>query len=302
MPSWLQNPDPTIIKVLLNLFISFLSGFLIGATEIISTFQYRRKLFRMPSAVVFLSFYGLLGVLAFILLTYQDLSYWDNTLAAFAAGISPHVILRSRFSIIRSRDDKGEKKLDLSLDLEQVFNTWVKFFKNRIDVVYMQDQRKLIDRLVKKYTTTQAMRREVSKLLYSRQAMEPSDRDKKLAEAEKIFQEAEDLNDEVCLHRLANLIVRISDFDTLDAVLSQESEARGRERGKQDSVAALLENHPDFMDQMDRWKPLLTEREQQYLDQITQSATLTDKGKAEAVAKYLTSRKKLNDVISKLES
>jgi len=301
MPSWLQNPDPTIIKVLLNLFISFLSGFLIGATEIISTFQYRRKLFRMPSAVVFLSFYGLLGVLAFILLTYQDLSYWDNTLAAFAAGISPHVILRSRFSIIRSRDDKGEKKLDLSLDLEQVFNTWVKFFKNRIDVVYMQDQRKLIDRLVKKYTTTQAMRREVSKLLYSRQAMEPSDRDKKLAEAEKIFQEAEDLNDEVCLHRLANLIVRISDFDTLDAVLSQESEARSQEAGKRAPVAAFLEDHPNFMDQMDKWKTLLTEREQQYLNQITQSSTLTDKGKAEAVAKYLTSRKKLNDVISKLE-
>jgi len=106
MPSWLQNPDPTTIKVLLNLFISFFSGFLIGATEIISTFQYRRKLFRMPSAMVFLSFYGLLGVLAFILLTYQDLSYWDNTLAAFAAGISPHVILRSRFSIICSRNDK----------------------------------------------------------------------------------------------------------------------------------------------------------------------------------------------------
>ncbi len=301
MPSWLQNPDPTTIKVLLNLFISFLSGFLIGATEIISTFQYRRKLFRMPSAVVFLSFYGLLGVMAFILLTYQDLSYWENTPAAFAAGISPHVILRSRFSIIRSRDAKGEKKLDLSLDLEQVFNAWVKFFKNRIDVVYMQDQRKLVDRLVKKYTTTQAMRREVSKLLYSRQAMEPDDRNTKLGEAEAIFQEAEDLNDEVCLHRLANLIVRISDFDALDAVLSQEGAAQSREAGKRGTVAAFLEDHPRFMNQMERWKTLLTEREQQYLDQITLSATLTDKGKAGAVAKYLASRKKLADVASTLE-
>ncbi len=291
MPNWLQNLDLNTVKAVLNLLISFSSGFLIGATEIISTFQYRRKLFKMPSVIIFLSFYGMLGVFAFILLTYQDPGYWGNTMAAFAAGISPHVVLRSRFSIIRSQDEKGEKKLDLSLDLEKVFNTWVKFFKNRIDVVYLQGQRELIDKLIQKYPKTDDMRREVSKMLYSLRAMEKEDRDAKLAEVEDIFQEAGDINDEICLHRMADLVVRMSDFDALKKDLDQEKK-------KLNPVESFLDTHPDFLNKIEKWKVLLTDKEQQYLEQKILSSNMTDKGKAGTAAKFLVSRKKLADVAS----
>ncbi|MCP4112999.1 MAG: hypothetical protein GY749_46975 [Desulfobacteraceae bacterium] len=230
---------------------------------------------------------------AFVLLTYQDAAYWGNTMAAFAAGISPHVVLRSRFSVIRSQDEKGEKKLDISLDLEKVFNTWVKFFKNRIDVVFMQGRRELIEKLIEKYQTTDAMRREASKLLYSLRAMEKRDRDTKLAEIEVIFQEAGDLKDEVCLHRMADLIVSMSDFDALKKELDQG-------KGKSDPVDLFLKANPNFLDKNEKWKGLLTEKEQQYLDQEILSSGLTDRGKNEAAAKFLVSRKKLADVDSAL--
>jgi len=294
MPEWLKSLDANTIKAFLNLLISFSSGFLIGATEIISTFQYRKKLFKMPSVYFFLSFYGLLGLVAFVLLTFQDEAHWINPAVAFAAGIGPHVILRSRFTIIRSRDEKGEKKLDLSLDLEKVFTTWEKFFKNRIDVIYAQDQQKLIDRLIQKYPTTQDMRREVSKLLYSLRALEPEDRKTKMTEVEVIFEDAEDLHDEICLHRLAGLIVRMSDFDALDEVLTRDKE-------RQDPADAFLKNYPDFLDRIDLWKETLSEKERQYLDEKILSTSMTEKGKSRAAAKFLVSRKKQSDVISFIE-
>lgn len=297
MLDWLHNLDLMVIKGLINVAIAFFSGFLIGATEIISTFQYRRKLFTMPSVIIFLSLHGLIGLLAFILLTYQDASYWGNILAAFAAGVSPHVILRSRFSIFRSRDETGAKKLDVGLDLERVFNAWVNFFKNRIDVIFLQDQRKLIDRLIAKYPTTQAMRQEAVKLLYTRQALKQEERTSKLDEIEKIFQDAKDLKDAICLHRLADLIVKMSDFDTLNEILSRETKDQTL-----DTQDAFLKDHPNFLDQLETWKAVLSDREWQYLNDKILASPLTDKGKAKAAAKFLQTHKKLADVIKKLET
>lgn len=300
MQNWPANFDLQSIKALINLGISFFSGFLIGATEIISTFQYRRKLFRMASVILLLSLYGLLGLTAFLILTYQDAAYWGNTLAALAAGVCPHVILRSRFSILRSRDESGEKKLDLSLDLEKVFNTWVKFFKNRIDVIYLQDQRDLIDRLIRRFPTTQAMRLEATKLLYSRQALEAEDRKSKLADVEAIFEDAKDMADEICLHRLADLIVRVSDFDTLNNRLKPAQEIKQAKVAPSSEEATLLNAHPNLLDRLDEWQSLLSDKEQEYLEQKILSSSLTNIGKARAAAKFLVSRKKLKDVLARL--
>lgn len=289
--------DWDTIKVFINLIISFSSGFLIGATEIISTFQYRRKLFKMFPVISFLGFYGLLGTLAFLLVSYQDADYLGNTMIAFVTGISPHVILRSRFSIIRSRDETGEKKLDLSLDLEQVFNTWVKFFKNRIDVSFMEDQRRLIDLLIRKYPTTEEMLLEISRRILTLQAMDAKEREEKLKAAGEIFQSAKDLNDENCLRHLAGMIVQISDFDALQNELTGDKPPLP----PADDVSMFISTYPDFLNKIDTWKSLLSDKEQRYLEQIILSADLTDKGKAEMAAKFLVSRKKLNNVISKLK-
>jgi len=52
----------------INAFISFSAGLLIGATEIISTFQYRKDLLKMASLWMLLFFYGFMGLIAYALL------------------------------------------------------------------------------------------------------------------------------------------------------------------------------------------------------------------------------------------
>ncbi|WP_124330834.1 hypothetical protein [Desulfonema ishimotonii] len=300
MLKWLQNPEPAVWQAGLNILISFASGFIIGATEIISTFQYRKKLFRTPALRVFLFLYGVMGTTAYILLAIQLPAHWGNPLSAFLAGISPHVLLRSRFSLVRSRDEKGEKKLDVSLDLEKVFNTWVAFIKRRIDVMYLQDRRAVIDRLARKFETSEAMLEEAVKVLYTLQALGDEDRRKMIEEAELIFEGARDIYDRICLHRLADIIVRYSDFDALSESLALEPGNNGIDRKADtvprksaDPVDIFLAAHPEFIREIDRWTERLNEDEKSYLVEQILRSTLTDQGRARAAARFLYRRGKL---------
>jgi len=71
--------------------------------------------------------------------------------AAILTGLAPQVLLRSRFTLMRSREDDSSKKLDISLDLDKIFNTWIKFIKDRIDKISSQHRRKVIDDLIEQF-------------------------------------------------------------------------------------------------------------------------------------------------------
>lgn len=279
-----------------SLLISFSSGFLIGATEIISTFQYRKKLFKTPSFWIFLILHGFLGSAAFIVIALKNPAYWQNPLIALAAGVAPHVFLRSRFTLLRSRDEKGDKKLDVGLDLEKVYNTWIGFIKSRIDMSSMRDRRKMIDMLINRYSTPRLMRDEVVKMLYTRQAINEKERIDKIAEVDKIYQSAEDIHDEICLYKLANFILDNSDFDKLSENLSTDKilrEARADERTPPSSVENFLKNNPNFLMDIEQYKENLLKEDWAYLHEKIILSDLTAKGKAKAAAKFLYKRGKI---------
>lgn len=121
---WLINL--TDWKIILSLFLSFSAGAVIGVTEIISTFQYRKTILSESAGLTF--FYGFAGLTAFILVCLNNPEYWDKPLTGLLTGMASHVILRSRFTLLRSREENGDKKLDVSIDMDNVINKWVKFF------------------------------------------------------------------------------------------------------------------------------------------------------------------------------
>jgi hypothetical protein len=282
-----------------TLFLSFASGFVIGATRIVSTFQYTKRLFKTPSFWVFLFLYGFAGTVTFSILALQNEKYWQSPLIALLAGLIPHLFLHSRFTLLRTRDEEGHKKLDVSLDLEKVFNTWVTFVKNRIDVNSMSEHRKIITGLMRKYPTTISMRNEVVKIIYTLQAIDNEERQKKLQEINEIYQSAEGLRDEICLYRLAILALRYSDFDDLLSGLLKESleleepseEVTPREVHSPDPVEGFLKENPNFLQEIGQWREKLTKEEWDYLQkEVIQNSELTDRGKAKAAAKFLSKR------------
>ncbi len=287
VPDWV---GPTAV---FSLFLSFISGFIIGATEIISTFQFRRKLLATPSFWFFLLLYGCAGTAAFLILATHRPDYWGRPLMALLVGLAPHVLLRSRFSLLRSHDESGGRKLDVSLDLEKVFNTWVKFVKGRIDVSSMPDRRRVIEALIARHPTIDEMRKEVVKILYALQTMDEADRAGMVREAEEIFEAAEDERDELCLYQLADMALRYSDYDALKTSLEMngppEAAVSVEVEPTPDPVVRFLEADPDFFKEIHQWKERVSPREWAYLEErIIRNPEL--RNKARVAAKFLHKR------------
>ncbi len=275
-------PDPVGWILYLNLALSFSSGVVIGATEIISTFQYRKKLLKTLSFWGLILLYGFFGLIAFSILALQNPTYWNKPLAALLSGLAPHVILRTRFTLLRSREEKGARKLDVSLDLDRIFNIWVKFIKDRIDVGSAQERRQIIDKLIAAYPSTLLMRNEVIKILYTLEAMDDEERKRRIEDVNQLYQDARDLHDEICLHRMADMALQHSDFDALDNRLAlqaiSESEESPVKAGAIDQIGEFIKKHPDLMDKINDWKARLAAEDWQYLNRnILQNPAITNK-------------------------
>jgi hypothetical protein len=285
-------PDPSDPVLLFSLLLSFVSGFVIGATEIISTFQFRKKLLATPSFWLFLILYGSVGTMAFAILSFQYPQYWKDPLSAFLIGLAPHVVLRSRFSLLRSRDENGGRKLDVSLDLEKVFSAWVRFIKGRIDVSSMPERRRVIEALISRHPTIHRMRTEAVKVLYALQTMDETERTTRILEIEDLFESAEDERDEICLYKLADITLRYSDFDALKNSLNGEEtppEAGADMTTAEDPVERFLAGHPDFLMEPAVWQDRLTDAEWRYLNEkILDNPDIRDKPRI--AAKFLHKR------------
>lgn len=285
-------PAPSDPVILFSLLLSFVSGFVIGATEIISTFQFRKKLLTTPSFWLFMILYGSVGTVAFAILSFQYPEYWNDPFYAFLIGLAPHVALRSRFSLFRSRDENGGRKLDVSLDLEKVFSAWVRFIKGRIDVSSMPERRRIIEALIVRHPTTHKMRTEAVKVLYALQTMDATERTERIHEIDELFESAQDERDEICLYKLADITLRYSDYDALKRSLGVGKEppaAAAALPAAADPVERFLADHPDFLESLDPWQDRLSDAEWRYLNEkILYNPDIRDKPRI--AAKFLYKR------------
>ncbi len=281
--------DPTTIRTSAALFLSFFSGFFIGATELITIFQYRRSLFKLKSFWGFLFLYGISGTVLFLLVSLQNPEYLQQPLIGLLVGLSFQTLIRSRFTFLRSQNEKGEKPLNIGLDLDQIFRRWETFIKKRIDQQLMPERRKLQEQLVQHFPTTARMKDEMMKRVYTQERLGEQERKIAIKQFENIFKEAVKSDDEIVLHRLADLIIEYSDFDSLQQDLETSLKDTPAPSPPM-TVQAFLSKHPQLLDSLDQWKDKLTEQEWEFLQKEVQNPNLSFQEKQNLVASLLIKR------------
>jgi hypothetical protein len=116
--------------------IAFLSGSLVGATEIVSRYRDEQmKAVLSPDGLLYVVFNGAISTFALVLIFHYESSvaafsmFKDSSLgAAVAAGFGSTAIMRTRLAVIKGTDNK-----DLSIGPDIVINLLLSMIDRRID-------------------------------------------------------------------------------------------------------------------------------------------------------------------------